>query len=96
VRLAKVEGDEHMNSKLRAQVLTMAVAALGLGASACAKKSEPVAPETPAATSGEEGVAPEGTPGEEGEAPKSEEGKEGGEGGEASCGGGSCGSQGGK
>ena len=87
-----------MNSKLRAQVFTMAVAALGLGASACAKKSEPAMPETPAATSGsEEGLAPEGTPGGEGEAPATEGGdKEGAEGGEGSCGGGSCGSHGGK
>ena len=86
-----------MNSKLRAQVFTMAVAALGLGASACAKKSEPAAPETPAATSGaEESLPAEGTPGEEGTAPATEGGSAEGQGGESSCGGGSCGSSGGK
>ena len=93
-----------MNSKLRAQVFTMAVAALGIGATACAKKSEPAAPETPAATSGaeesqREQVLPEprqGTPGEEGTAPATEGGSAEGQGGESSCGGGSCGSSGGK
>jgi hypothetical protein len=85
-----------MNSKLRTQVFTMAVAALGLGAAACGKKAEPVAPEAPAAASGAEGELPaEGTPGSEAAAPAAEEGsKE--AGGESACGGASCGTTGGK
>lgn len=79
-----------MDSKLRAQVLTMAAATLGLSlVGGCAKKAaEPAAEEGAAAASGAEhscGAAPvEGTAPAEGAA----EG-----GGESSCGGGSCGAE---
>ncbi|MFT3923661.1 MAG: hypothetical protein QM778_14110 [Myxococcales bacterium] len=81
-----------MDSKLRAQVLTMAAATLGLSlVGGCAKKAaEPAAGEAAEAASGAEqscggAAAPaEGTAPAEGAAPA--EG-----GGESSCGGGSCG-----
>ena len=78
-----------MDSKLRAQVLTMAAATLGLSlVGGCAKKAaEPEAEGAAEAASGAEhscGAAP--AEGGEGAAPT--EG-----GGESSCGGGSCGSE---
>ncbi len=78
-----------MDSKLRAQVLTMAAATLGLSlVGGCAKKAaEPAAGEAAEEASGAEhscGAAP--AEGAEGEAPA--EG-----GGESSCGGGSCGAE---
>jgi hypothetical protein len=81
-----------MDSKLRAQVLTMAAATLGLSLmGGCAKKAaEPAAEGAGEAASGAEhscGAAPaEGTVPAEGAAPA--EG-----GGESSCGGGSCGAE---
>lgn len=80
-----------MDSKLRAQVLTMAAATLGLSlVGGCAKKAaEPAAGEAAEEASGAEhscGGATDGTAPAEGEAPA--EG-----GGESSCGGGSCGAE---
>ncbi len=78
-----------MDSKLRAQVLTMAAATLGLSlVGGCAKKAaEPATEGAAESASGAEhscGAAPA----EDGEGAAPAEG-----GGESSCGGGSCGSE---
>jgi hypothetical protein len=83
-----------MDTKMRAKILTMASAALGLGlmATGCGSK-EPQAAEPAQEASGAEATAPaEGeAPAAEGDAPA--EGEEGAAegGGESSCGGASCG-----
>lgn len=90
-----------MDSMLRAKVLTMAAATLGLSvaASGCSKKA--AEPEGGAAAAGSESSCGAGSCGaaKEGETP-APEGEAGGEaagsaegGGEASCGGGSCGAK---
>ena len=87
-----------MDSMLRAKVLTMAAATLGLSlaASGCGKKSpEPAEGAAPAAGaesscgSGSCGAAKEG----EAKSPEGGGAAEGSGGGESSCGGGSCGSK---
>ena len=88
----------HMDSKLRAKVLTMAAATLGLSlaASGCGKK-EAAEPEAGEAASGSESSCGAGScgaaaEGESKEAP-AEGAAEGEGGGESSCGGGSCGGE---
>jgi uncharacterized low-complexity protein len=86
-----------MDSMLRAKVLTMAAATLGLSiaATGCSKKA--AEPEGGAAASGSESSCGSGSCGaaKEGEttAPEGEGGGAAEGGGESSCGGGSCGSK---
>jgi hypothetical protein len=85
--------ENNMDSKLRAQVLTMAAATLGLSlVGGCAKKqAEPEASEAAAPASGAEHSCGAAAAPAEGAAAPAEGTAEGG--GESSCGGGSCGAE---